>query len=215
MSIHKYASNVIERCLHFGTKEEKNKLIDEIILRGDKMHNSLISLVKDKFGNYVVQKMIEYSDKDKRDQIINKILSSSLIIRNDGYTKHVLNYIEKLGYAINNSDNEDSNSNSFKNIPNVNIVSKVNNELNLNEKITSDNDSYNFNEEEYEDNKDDESEDANDQIISGNFRNVNIKHFINNNLNVNNMDNNNFQQKSENNDNINRIGNSNAIQHKF
>ena len=34
--------------------------------RNEKMHNSLIALVKDKFGNYVVQKMIEYSDDDKR-----------------------------------------------------------------------------------------------------------------------------------------------------
>ena len=55
MSIHKFASNVIERCLHFGSKEEKDHLIDEIILKGDRVHNSLISLVKDKFGNYVVQ----------------------------------------------------------------------------------------------------------------------------------------------------------------
>jgi hypothetical protein len=66
MSIHKYASNVIERCLHFGSNEEKNHLIDEIILKGDKVHNSLVSLVKDKFGNYVVQKMIEYAEKEKK-----------------------------------------------------------------------------------------------------------------------------------------------------
>jgi pumilio RNA-binding family len=83
MSIHKFASNVIERCLHFGSKEEKDHLIDEIILKGDKVHNSLISLVKDKFGNYVVQKMIEYSDKDKRDQIINKILKKYLFINDE------------------------------------------------------------------------------------------------------------------------------------
>ena len=73
MSIHKYASNVIERCLHFGSNEEKNRLIEEILSKGEKVHNSLISLVKDKFGNYVVQKMIEYSDKEKKDEIVKKI----------------------------------------------------------------------------------------------------------------------------------------------
>jgi transcriptional regulator of NAD metabolism len=210
MSIHKYASNVIERCLHFGSKEEKDRLIDEVILKGDKMHNSLISLVKDKFGNYVVQKMIEYSDKDKKDEIVKKILSSEILRKKDGYTKHVLSYIENLGYPINNSidssDNIDSNSNSNNIIPDVNSVSKVNymnNEMktNFNEKIniqnSSQNDSSLFNDEDYEDNKiDNEYDNVNDNI-SGNFDNVNMNHFINNNLNVYNLDNNNFQKEYE------------------
>ena len=62
--------------------------------KNEKMYNSIISLVKDKFGNYAVQKMIEYSDDDKKSQIVNKILDSKLLRRNDGYTKHVLLYIQ-------------------------------------------------------------------------------------------------------------------------
>jgi hypothetical protein len=213
MSIHKFASNVIERCLHFGEKEDKDRLIDEIILKGDMMHNSLISLVKDKFGNYVVQKMIEYSDDFKKDEIVKKILSSPMLKRKDGYTKHVLSYIEKLGYTINsidNSDNADSNSNSNDNA--VNNINKVNNEfkLNLNDKKIlnnnedSDNnndisDSSDFNDEDYEDNKvNNEYENVNNNNLSGNFDNVNINHFINNNLNVYNLDKHNYQQNSEN-----------------
>ena len=166
MSIHKFASNVIERCLHFGSKEEKDHLIDEIILKGERVHNSLISLVKDKFGNYVVQKMIEYSDNSKKDEIVKKILSSPTLKKKEGYTKHVLSYIEKLGYTINNidiSDNIDSNSNSNDNISNVNNVNKLNNnelKLNINEKKImnnsdnhNNNDSSDFNDDEYEDNK--------------------------------------------------------------
>ena len=65
MSIHKFASNVIERCLHFGTKDQKDDLINEIVSKDDNVHDSLITLVKDKFGNYVVQKMIEYSNQEK------------------------------------------------------------------------------------------------------------------------------------------------------
>ena len=100
MSIHKYASNIIERCLYFGTKEQKYNIIDEVLLKDDYLHDSLISLVKDKFGNYVVQKMIENSEEDKKDEIIKKILNSYLVKRKEGYTKHVLNYIENLGYNI-------------------------------------------------------------------------------------------------------------------
>ena len=127
MSIHKFASNVIERCLHFGTKPEKNQLIDEILEKDEKMYNSLIALVKDKFGNYVVQKMIEYSDEDKRNQIVNKILESKILQINDGYTKHVLLYIQKLGYNINPILDNSYNSKFNNNVENVNNVD--NNEI--------------------------------------------------------------------------------------
>ena len=70
MSIHKFASNVIERCLHFGTKEQKDDLINEIVSKDDNVHDSLITLVKDKFGNYVVQKMIEYSEPEQKDKAL-------------------------------------------------------------------------------------------------------------------------------------------------
>ena len=187
MSIHKYASNVIERCLHYGLKEEKESLIDEIILKDDKFDNSLISLVKDKYGNYVVQKMIEYSNKGKKDEIIKKILNSPSINKNDGYTKHVLKYIEKFGYTIPNnnidyisSDNSSSNSNQKDNILNINNdVSKVvnnnynsflnNNINNININENSDSDSSYFKDEDYEDIKiGNENDDVNDEIIKKN-----------------------------------------------
>jgi hypothetical protein len=199
MSIHKYASNVIERCLHFGSKEEKDLLIDEIILKDDKMYNSLISLVKDKYGNYVVQKMIEYSDKGKKDEIVKKIWNSPILNKKDGYTKHVLNYIEKFGYTLLNntdntsSDNSNSNSNSNSNIKdnmlNVNKnVNKVINTNNLNSVLNnniniininenSDSDSSYFKDEDYEDLKiENEKDDVNDEIMKKD-NNVNINNF--------------------------------------
>jgi hypothetical protein len=199
MSIHKYASNVIERCLHFGSKEEKDHLIDEIILKDDKMYNSLISLVKDKYGNYVVQKMIEYSDKGKKDEIVKKILNSPMLNKKDGYTKHVLNYIEKFGYTIlNNTDNtssdnsnsnSNSNSNQKDNMLNVNNnVNKVINTNNLNSFLNnniniininenSESDSSYFKDEDYEDIKiENEKDDVNDEIMEKDI-NVNINNF--------------------------------------
>ena len=98
MSIHKFASNVIERCLNFGTKEQRDGIIDEIISIDDSVHNSLLGLVKDKFGNYVVQKMIEYSDQEKKEVIIKRIISSQALKKRDGFSKHVINFIEKMGF---------------------------------------------------------------------------------------------------------------------
>ena len=98
MSIHKFASNVIEKCLNFGTKEQRDGIINEIISIDDSVHNSLLGLVKDKFGNYVVQKMIEYSDQEKKEVIIKRIISSQALKKRDGFSKHVINFIEKMGF---------------------------------------------------------------------------------------------------------------------
>ena len=91
------------------------------------MHNSLIALVKDKFGNYVVQKMIEYSDDDKRIQIVDKILGSKILQKNDGYTKHVLLYIQKMGFNINSFSDNSDNSNYKDNDDSVNNNVNINN----------------------------------------------------------------------------------------
>ena len=125
MSIHKFASNVIERCLHFGTKEQKDDLINEIVYKDDNVHDSLINLVKDKFGNYVVQKMIEYSDPEQREQIIQKIISSGAVKKKDSYSKHVITCIEKLGYNITTGQKKQSQTN----IPNNNIGSNSMNNI--------------------------------------------------------------------------------------
>jgi hypothetical protein len=95
-SIHKYASNVVERALTFGDEKQRQNIINEIIKQDDQMKECLLSMVKDKFGNYVVQKIIEFSDPEMRKNIINRIISSQSLKKKDGFSKHVINFIEKL-----------------------------------------------------------------------------------------------------------------------
>ena len=95
-SIHKYASNVVERALNFGNAKQRENIINEIIKQDDQMKECLLSMVKDKFGNYVVQKLIEFSDDNMRENIIKRIISSQSLKKKDGFSKHVINFIEKL-----------------------------------------------------------------------------------------------------------------------
>ena len=44
--------------------------------------------------------MIEYSEPDQKERIIQKIISSGALKKKDGFAKHVINYIEKLGYNV-------------------------------------------------------------------------------------------------------------------
>ncbi len=114
MSIHKFASNVIEKCLFNGTDEQKTEMINELLNKEDNVHDSLISLVKDKFGNYVVQKMIEYAPEKPRMLIVEHIMNNhELRKKKDVFAKHVINFIEKKGYLINFANMNVNNNNNF------------------------------------------------------------------------------------------------------
>ena len=56
-------------------------------------------MVKDKYGNYVVQKMIEAADHKTKEQIIKRIINSQTLKKRDGFSKHVISFIEKMGFS--------------------------------------------------------------------------------------------------------------------
>ena len=114
-SIHKYASNVIESCLSLGNKKQVEKIVKEIIEQDDHNSDVLISLVRDKFGNYVVQKMIEVSEMKSKEILVKKIVSSQVLNKRDGFSKHVIMMIEKLGLTqLLHQDGINNNSNYYK-----------------------------------------------------------------------------------------------------
>lgn len=64
-STHKFASNVMEKCVVCGTPENRRQMLQHLI-RSKPETGSLSAIACDKFGNYVVQRMIEVlSGKDK------------------------------------------------------------------------------------------------------------------------------------------------------
>lgn len=104
-SLHKFASNVVEKCLEIGNDEQNKKIIDEVVNADNENNEIIVNLVKDKYGNYVIQKMIEVADKADKQLIIKKIINSQAMKKRDGFSKHVMNFIEKLGLGINASNN--------------------------------------------------------------------------------------------------------------
>ena len=98
-SKHKFASNVIEKCLALGKKDQIGQIVTEVIEQDNKNNDVLLSLVRDKFGNYVVQKMIEVGDMKSKEILVKKIVSSQVLKKRDGFSKHVISMIEKLGLA--------------------------------------------------------------------------------------------------------------------
>ena len=82
LSLEKYASNVVERCIE---KDEGilNNYIDEII-----NSNHIYEVMKSNYGNYVIQKAIKLSKGESKNKLIfnaskdvNKLNDSKLIIK--------------------------------------------------------------------------------------------------------------------------------------
>ena len=82
LSLEKYASNVVERCIE-KDEEILNNYIDEIV-----NSNKIYEVMKSNFGNYVIQKAIKLSKGDKKNILvfnaakeINKLNDAKLIIK--------------------------------------------------------------------------------------------------------------------------------------
>ena len=87
---------MVEKTLTLGSDEQRKNIIKEILELDDEKKDAIFTLTKDKFGNYVVQKMIEYSDESTKKDIVNRILNNPGMKKKEGFTKHVISFIEKL-----------------------------------------------------------------------------------------------------------------------
>ncbi|KAK4214545.1 Pumilio-like protein 2 [Rhypophila decipiens] len=58
-SKHKYASNVVEKCIVHGTDEERRRIVEKLVGRRGVDDGQLQDVMKDSYGNYVVQKLLK------------------------------------------------------------------------------------------------------------------------------------------------------------
>ena len=62
LSRHKFASNVVEKCLAYCDSDDRDALIREM-LGPDEANEPLLAMMTDQFANYVVQKLLEICDE--------------------------------------------------------------------------------------------------------------------------------------------------------
>lgn len=104
LSVHKYASNVVEKWIEYCEEEDKCLLIEELL--GDnnwdsvEENMSLYKMMDNRYGNYVVQKAIEQATCDQITILQNKIISSKLQEnQSSNYVKHVISWLERLSLS--------------------------------------------------------------------------------------------------------------------
>eukprot|EP00181_Compsopogon_caeruleus_P005774 CAMPEP_0184682188 /NCGR_PEP_ID=MMETSP0312-20130426/6276_1 /TAXON_ID=31354 /ORGANISM="Compsopogon coeruleus, Strain SAG 36.94" /LENGTH=884 /DNA_ID=CAMNT_0027133679 /DNA_START=847 /DNA_END=3501 /DNA_ORIENTATION=+ len=95
LSQHKFASNVVERCLTHGTLEQRRTLI-EILISGDHPAEGspLNQLVRDQFGNYVVQRVLDEAEPSQRERVVNILKNQVTTIKKYSYGKHIIARLE-------------------------------------------------------------------------------------------------------------------------
>ncbi|KAJ0738100.1 putative armadillo-like helical, pumilio domain-containing protein [Helianthus annuus] len=95
LSQHKFASNVIEKCLEYADAAARGILIEEIIGLGDNSDN-LLAMVKDQFANYVIQKVLQTCTADQREVLLGRIKLHLNSLKKYTYGKHIVTRFEQL-----------------------------------------------------------------------------------------------------------------------
>lgn len=94
-SRHKFASNVVEKCIIFGTNVQRDELINEI-LRPQNTVTPLNLMIKDQYANYVIQKLLEVTEGTPlREKLVSAIKPILIQLKKFSYGKHLVS-IEKL-----------------------------------------------------------------------------------------------------------------------
>ncbi|KAF2274272.1 ARM repeat-containing protein [Westerdykella ornata] len=58
-SKHKFASNVVEKCLTYGDYQQRKDIVERIMKQNERGESNVLPLIKDQFGNYVIQKLLD------------------------------------------------------------------------------------------------------------------------------------------------------------
>lgn len=90
LSVQKFSSNVIEKCVRVAESNTRKLLIDEFLNR-----TRLEKLLRDSYGNYCVQTALDYADPNQRTLLVEGIRPVLPLIRNTPYGKRIQNKLQR------------------------------------------------------------------------------------------------------------------------
>lgn len=98
LSCHKFASNVMEKCVQHCAPDDRNTaIVAELLQAGGA---PLFALVGDQYGNYVVQKLLEVCEPPTRDRILAVLRPALPSLEQLPYGKHILQCVAKYDPAL-------------------------------------------------------------------------------------------------------------------
>ena len=74
LSMHKYGSNVVEKCLQHLSADRKSQIVDRLVsVPIAHQQITLIDMLQSKYANFVVQKAFQMATDDRRGILLSKI----------------------------------------------------------------------------------------------------------------------------------------------
>ncbi|KAL4250611.1 hypothetical protein AB1N83_014074 [Pleurotus pulmonarius] len=92
LSVQKFSSNVIEKCVRLAEHSTRKMLIEEFLKR-----SRLEKLLRDSYGNYCVQTALDYAEPNQRALLVEGIRPVLPLIRNKPYGKRIQNKLQRIG----------------------------------------------------------------------------------------------------------------------
>ncbi|KAF7717656.1 Uncharacterized protein PECH_002964 [Penicillium ucsense] len=96
-SKHKFASNVVEKSIEFGDESQRRWIIANLTSTNERGEGPLLGLMRDQYGNYVIQKVLGQLKGARREALVNKIKPLLSQLKKFSYGKQIV-AIEKLIY---------------------------------------------------------------------------------------------------------------------
>ncbi|KAH7916490.1 ARM repeat-containing protein [Hygrophoropsis aurantiaca] len=90
LSVQKFSSNVIEKCIRVAEHSTRKMLIEELLNR-----TRLEKLLRDSYGNYCVQTALDYAEPAQRALLVEGIRPVLPLIRNTPYGKRIQNKLQR------------------------------------------------------------------------------------------------------------------------
>ncbi|THU90760.1 ARM repeat-containing protein [Dendrothele bispora CBS 962.96] len=90
LSVQKFSSNVIEKCIRVAEHSTRKLLIEELLNR-----SRLEKLLRDSYGNYCVQTALDYAEPTQRALLVEGIRPVLPLIRNTPYGKRIQNKLQR------------------------------------------------------------------------------------------------------------------------
>ncbi|KAG8761205.1 hypothetical protein FRC14_006254 [Serendipita sp. 396] len=97
LSVQKFSSNVIEKCIRVAEHSTRKLLIEELLNR-----SRLEKLLRDSFGNYCVQTALDYAEPGQRMLLVEGIRPILPLIRNTPYGKRIQSKLQREQMDVNN-----------------------------------------------------------------------------------------------------------------
>ncbi|KAI5465536.1 armadillo-type protein [Mariannaea sp. PMI_226] len=95
LSKHKFASNVVEKCIEYGSAQQRSEIREQLTTVGSDGTNALQQMMRDQYGNYVIQKLLSQLESTEKELLIEEIKPQYFSLKRSG-TSRQLQALEKL-----------------------------------------------------------------------------------------------------------------------